>query len=229
MKYLTADEQKTFIKTVKEVKGAERDYVIMETFLNTGLRVSEMAGLTVGDVRNKERMWIRPEIAKRMRRINADSKPRKKGRFVPLHVKQQDLFHTWIAMKLDRQESIEDSAPLFVTRLGAAFTKRALEYMVEKWMIKAGLTSGTGEALFTVHSLRHTFSIRTLERSGQSTKALRSLQKILGHESLASTGIYTEATDKDMAETMHMLSISPTRAQRMRPALAGSGCKREAI
>ena len=219
MKYLSSEEQKAYINTVWEVKGAERDYVIMETFLNTGLRVSELAGLIVGDVRNKQRLWVRPEIAKRMRRVKPEGKPREKGRFVPIHVWQQDLFHKWIAMKLDRRESIEDSAPLFASKRGTAFTKRSLEYMVEKWVKKAGLVAGDGSALFTVHSLRHTFAIRFLERNGQTTKALRSLQKILGHESLASTGVYLEATDKEMAETMHMMSISHTRAERLREAI----------
>lgn len=207
MKYLTLEEQKTLVRTVREVKGADRDGVIIELFLNSGLRVSELAGLLVADVRNKDRLYVRPETAKR-----------NKGRFVPLHVKAQDLVHTWIRMKLEQRESIEDASPLFVSRMGAALTKRALQGMIEKWMTKAGLVSGTGEALFSVHSLRHTFAVRFLERNGHSTKALRSLQKILGHASLASTGVYLEATDTEMAETMHMMSLSNSRAERMRTA-----------
>lgn len=219
MKYLTLDEQKQLTKTVWGAKHAERDATIIELFLNSGLRVSEMAGLLVGDVRNKQRLFVRPEIAKRRQRSTPEGKPRPNSRFVPLHVKAQDLIHTWIRMKLERRESIEDSAPLFVSRLGEPLTKRALQGMVEKWMVKAGLVSGTGEALFSVHSLRHTFAIQFLERNGQSTKALRSLQKILGHASLSSTGVYLEATDKEMAETMHMMSLSNSRAERMRAAI----------
>lgn len=216
MKYLSLDEQKILLRTVREAKGAERDAVIIELILNTGLRVSETAGLVVGDVRNKQRLFVRPEIAKRKQRKTPDGKPRVNSRFVPLHVKVQDLMHTWIRTKLGKlHESIEDAAPLFVTRSGEAMTKRAIENVVQKWMIKAGLITGTENALFTVHSLRHTFAIRFLERNGHSTKALRALQKILGHATLASTGVYLEATDAEMAETMHMMSVSHSRAERM--------------
>jgi len=208
MKYLTMEEQKTLVSTVKETKVAERDFIIIELFLNSGLRVSELAGLLVGDVRNKDRLYVRPETAKRG-----------KGRFIPLHVKAQDLVHTWIRMKLERREGIEDGSPLFVSRLGDPLTKRSIQGMVEKWMNKAGLISGDGEALFSVHSLRHTFAIRFLERNGHTTKALRSLQKILGHATLASTGVYLEATDREMAETMHMMSVSSSRAERLREGL----------
>lgn len=208
MKYLTQSEQTQLIKTIKSMQGTERDFAIVELFLNSGLRVSEMAGLVIADVTNKQRLFVRPETAKRG-----------KGRFVPLHVKAQDLIHTCIRLKLERRESIADEAPLFVSRLGEALTKRSIQNLVERWMTKAGLVCGTGKALFSVHSLRHTFAVRFLERNGHSTKALRSLQKILGHSSLASTGVYLEATDTEMAETMHMMSLSNSRAERLREAI----------
>jgi site-specific recombinase XerD len=208
MKYLTIDEQKQLVKTVKETKGAERDYLIIELLLNTGLRASELVAVTVGDVRNKLRLYVRPEDMKRGR-----------GRFVQLNVRVQDLLRKWLAHKMDPlHESIEDLAPLFVTRLGKRLTKRSLQYLIEKWVIKAGLTTSRAYeivALYSTHSLRHTFAKRMQERG----VPLTTIQKILGHASLASTGVYTEATDQEVEEAVHVLTIGATRAERMAEAL----------
>jgi site-specific recombinase XerD len=208
MKYLTQDEQKTLIKTVRETKGAERDAVIIETLLNTGLRAGELVSLSVGDVRNKLRLYVQPAMAKR-----------NSGGFIPLNVKIQDTLRTWIKMKLTiLHESIEDAAPLFVTRLGAPLTKRALQLIVEKWVTKAGLTTMKGSqivALYSTHSLRHSFAKRMQERG----VPLTTIQKILRHSSLASTGVYTEASDAELDEAAHVLTIGAARAESLRKAI----------
>jgi site-specific recombinase XerD len=49
--------------------------------------------------------------------------------------------------------------------------------------------------------------------------SLEVIQKIAGHKSLASTGIYTEASDQEVNEAVHVLSLSPTRAMRLQEAL----------
>jgi site-specific recombinase XerD len=209
MKYLTQDEQKALLRTVKEVKGAERDYVIIEMLLNTGLRATELCAVNVGDVRNKGRLYVQPEVMKNGR-----------GRFVPLNVRIQDIIRKWIGHKMaGRHESIEDAAPLFVTRSGRRLTRQDLtQSIVEKWMVRAGLTTtkdGESVALYSTHSLRHTFAKRWMEKGGR----LSTLQKIMGHKTLAATGIYIEATDQEVEEDAHLLTISPTRAERMAEAL----------
>jgi len=208
MKYLTLEEQKRLVKTVKETKGGERDYIIIETLLNTGLRAGELVSLSVGDIRNKLRLYVQPALAKR-----------NSGGFIPLNVKIQDTLRTWIKMKLTiLHESIEDAAPLFITRLGAPLTKRALQLIVEKWMIRAGLTTMKGGqvvALYSTHSLRHSFAKRMQERG----VPLTTIQKILRHSSLASTGVYTEASDIEMDEAAQILVISESRAEALRKTI----------
>ena len=256
MKYLMQDEQKQLVRTMKETKGAERDYVIIELLLNTGLRASELCAVNVGDVRNKGRFYVQPDAMKNGR-----------GRFVPLNVRIQDILRKWIAHKMAaRHESIEDTAPLFVTKGGRRITRQDLtQSIIEKWMMRAGLTTtrmnklstytnektvppffepyGTmhrrGEsalgdlqisvlkniipeqekaetvALYSAHSLRHTCFKRMRERG----VSLEVIQKIAGHKSLASTGIYTEATEQEIDEAVQMLSISPARAERMAKGL----------
>lgn len=189
MKYLTEKEEKTLLKTVREIKGfkAERDAVIIEFVLSSGLRAAELVGLNVGDVRNKEKLHVRKEIAKM-----------KKERFVPICADSQRLGKRFIGGKMAHKESIRDDAPLFISRNGERLSKRSLQDLVEGWMVRAGLNASTGKALYSVHSLRHTCFKRMQERG----VALTTIQKIAGHASLASTGIYTEATWDEMVDAM---------------------------
>ena len=192
MKYLTEKEEKALVKTVREIKGrrAERDRVIIELLLGTGLRAAELVGLNVGDLRGKEKLYVRPEIAKGG-----------KGRFVPVSVDLQRLLKGFFRDKLAWGESIRDEAPLFVSRQSGRLSKIALQKRVQGWVIRAGLTTtleGRTVALYGVHSCRHTFAKRLLERGVK----LPTVQKLLGHASLASTGIYTEASWEEMVEAV---------------------------
>jgi integrase len=194
MKYLSEKEEKHLVRTVREVKGrkAERDHVIIRLGLGLALRADELAGLTVGDVRNRETLFVRPEIAK----LGSSG-------MVPIAKDLQALIRHFIKLKLTWKELIHDTSPLFVSRLDAPLSKRSLQEAVEGWMIRAGLTTtrdGNVVALYSVHSLRHTCAMRMRERHVR----LETVQKFLRHKSLASTGIYTEATLEELAEAAEM-------------------------
>jgi len=195
MKYLTDKEEKALLRTVKEIKGkkAERDRVIIELLLGTGLRAAELVGLNVGDLRGKEKLHVRPEIAKRG-----------KARFIPVSADLQRTLKGLFRDKLSWKESIRDDAPLFVSRNGGRLSKRSLQDLVEGWLVRAGLTTTKGGevvALYSAHSLRHSCFKRMQERG----VALTTIQKIAGHASLASTGIYTEATWDEMVDAVEAL------------------------
>lgn len=192
MKYLTEKEEKILLKTVREIKGkkAERDAVIIEFLLSTGLRAAELVGLNVGDVRGREKLHVRKEIAKLS-----------KERFIPISRNSQRLLKRFISTKLANKESIRDDAPLFISRNGDRLSKRSLQEAVGGWMIRAGLTESTGAALYSVHSLRHTCFKRMQERRVELT----TIQKLAGHASLASTGIYTEAAWQEMVDAVEAL------------------------
>lgn len=192
MKYLAQHEEKALIRTVREIKGAkaERDWFMIELLLGTGLRLSELHGLNVGDIRNKEKLYIRPETAKFG-----------KGRFVPVSVDLQKRVRSFLALKMKQGELIRDDSPLFVSRLGDRLSQRSIQEAVEGWMIRANLTTtknGKTVPLYAVHSLRHTCFQRMRERG----VSLQAIQKIAGHASLASTGIYTEATWEECVDAV---------------------------
>lgn len=189
MKYLTENEERKLLKMVGSIKGkkAERDAVIIGFLLDTGLRAMELVGLNVGDVRNKEKLHVRCEIAKRG-----------KERFIPICSDAQRMIKRFISQKLKQKESIRDDAPLFLSRTGDRLSKRSLQELVEGWMILSGLIASTGGALYSTHSLRHTCFKRMQERGILMT----TIQKLAGHSSLASTGIYTEATWEELTEAV---------------------------
>jgi len=195
MKYLTEKEEKALLSTIREIKGkrAERDYIVIFLGLNTGLRCSEIIGLNIGDVRNREKLFVRPEIAKRA-----------KARIIPINKKLQIAIKRFIKNKLLWGEGIQDEAPLFISKKGNRLSKRALQDLFEHWCKRAGLVrsaNGSARAEYTVHSMRHSFAKRLMQRG----YSLAVVQKLLGHASLASTGIYTEVDYEETEEAVNAL------------------------
>lgn len=199
MKYLTEKEERQLIRTVSQVKGkkAERDRMILLLGFGGGLRLGEIAGLNVGDVRSKERLFVRPETSKRT--VLGPSKTRKaKGRTVPLSVNLQKAIHKFIRHKLTWHEGIHDNNPLFVSKKGGRLSKRMIEVLFSEWCKKTNLCT-SGKADYSAHSMRHSFAMRLIERGVRIT----TVQKLLGHASLASTGVYTEASIEEMEEAVN--------------------------
>jgi integrase len=112
MKYLAEREERTLLKLVKDRKGKrpERDVVLLELAVKTGLRLAEIHGLNVGDIRGMEKLYVRPEIAKRSR-----------PRTLPIHKEMQHILKNFLKLKLQWKEGIHDNDPLFVSRKGIGF------------------------------------------------------------------------------------------------------------
>lgn len=194
MKYLTEHEEKKILRTVRETKGkkAERDYMILSFGFNTGLRLKEIISLNVSDVRGKERLYVRPETTKKTL-SRPDGSKRAQGRTVPLSKKLHAEIKRFMSLKLTWREMIQDDAPLFVSKKGGRLHRRSLQDMFGMWQQRAGIEG------YTVHSMRHTFAKRLIQRG----IALATVQKLLGHASLASTGVYVEAGIEEMDEAVN--------------------------
>lgn len=194
MKYLMEYEEKKLLRTVHGTKGkkAERDYMILFLGFNTGLRLMEIISLNVGDVRGKARLFVRPETTKKTISMPAGSKCAI-GRTIPLSIKLQQELKRFISLKLTWREAIHDDAPLLVSKKGSRLSKRSLQEMFDVSQEQAGIEG------YTVHSMRHSFAKRLIQRG----VALATVQKLLGHKSLASTGIYVEAGIEEMEEAVN--------------------------
>ena len=162
-----------------------RDSAIIELLLQTGLRLSEVARLTLDDVELPRRIG---KDAETMGRLHTVGKGRKE-RWIPLNYKACRALRTW----LSTSPNGEDRA-LFVTKFRRPIGPRAVQHLVRKHMREAGIKGAS------VHTLRHTFATHHV---AQGT-SLRTVQEVLGHADLKTTSIYVqlaqEAVKRDLQE-----------------------------
>jgi len=170
--YLSVDETFHLLGEPKNDDFATcRDKAILEVFYSGGLRLSELAGLNLGDVDlapgvlrvwgkgSKERLAFLGEPAKSAL-----------GAYLPLR-------RRFLA---DRGTGEETA--LFINSRGGRLSTRGVARLVAKWVRLAGLSPG-----LTPHGLRHSFATHLLEGKAD----LRSVQELLGHASISTTGRYT--------------------------------------
>ncbi|AIE85604.1 tyrosine recombinase XerC [Fimbriimonas ginsengisoli] len=146
-----------------------RDRAILELMYAAGLRVSEAVGLDLADVDLKERTL----------------KVRGKG-----NKERIALFGKTAAFALEEYMATERVSPLsgsaiFTNPKGGRLTTRSVQNIVKRWAVRVGLPPET-----TPHTLRHSFATHLLDNGAD----LKSVQQLLGHESLATTQIYTHVS-----------------------------------
>lgn len=148
-----------------------RDALILELLYGTGMRVSELVGLDRSMVDlNGLRILIRGKG--------------KKERLTPIAPELADMIKKYYSVMYDipAKDKIIDSDAVIINRLGTRMTDRTVRRVVEAYLKKAGLPLD-----YSPHSFRHTFATHLLEGGAD----LRSIQDLLGHESLSTTQKYT--------------------------------------
>lgn len=161
-----------------------RDRAILEVFYATGIRVSELANLTINDL----------DLSAGELRINQGKN--KKDRIVPLGEMACDFLEIYLHEARPRLAPAAQPI-LFVSKNGLKFHPTTLSHLIINYGRKVGLKKG-----ISPHALRHTCATHLL----QGKADIRHIQSILGHEHLSSTQIYTrvEITDlKDVLKRCH--------------------------
>lgn len=181
--YLTATEAARAIhhKQDNDPMG-ERNQVMVLTLVMTGMRVSEMADLSIGDL-DFERHTIK-----------VMGKGRKE-RLIPMNQSVEKALRKWLEL---RPKGKKDCQSLFLDRIGERITARMIQYAVRKTVKALGL-----DPRISPHKLRHTFATNLY---GQNID-LRDIQELLGHANIVSTSIYTHTNvDKVRAavNTLHL-------------------------
>jgi integrase/recombinase XerD len=142
---------------------------MLETLYATGLRVSELVGLSVAQVsRDAGIVRVMGKGAKE--------------RLVPLG--EEALI--WIGRYLDdgRAELLagRTADAMFVTTRGGAMTRQAFWYLIKRYAYRAGIVKG-----ISPHVLRHAFATHLINHGAD----LRVVQMLLGHSDISTTQIYT--------------------------------------
>ena len=154
-----------------------RDHALLVLAAQTGLRVSELTALTVGDLRLGTGSHV-----------NCHGKGRK-DRCTPLTAHTQQTMAVWLA----ERRAATDTAPLFCTRVGTPLSRDAVGRLVRKHATRAaqGHPALHGKTI-TPHTLRHSAAMTLLHAGVDITV----IALWLGHESPTTTRIYLHA---DMA------------------------------
>lgn len=148
-----------------------RDRALLETLYNTGMRVSELVALNIDDID-----WLGKVVHIRSKG--------KKERVVPISSSVLQVISRYLKFKNKRaqKDSKFDTKVLFVNSRGGRLSTRSVRRKMEKYVKMAGLGSS-----ISPRTLRHSFATYML-RNGSD---LKSVQELLGHQSLSSTQIYT--------------------------------------
>ena len=170
-RYLSLAESRRLLEAI-EGQNRERDYCIICIFLNCGLRISEIVGLNLTDIR-----------ADNLRVFGKGGKER----VVYLNDAVAAAINDYLPVR--RGVKAETNA-LFVTNRRTRISREAVHALVKKNLLRAGLDAEK----YSSHKLRHTAATLML----QNGVDVRTLQEVLGHEHLNTTQIYTHVDNSEL-------------------------------
>ncbi len=174
-RFLTQDECKKLLES-----SLDWYYPVVYTFLNTGMRLSELCNLE----------WV--DLNFEQRTINIQRKdywcPKTGERSIPMTDKLFDLLN----------QLPQNSNFVFTNKSNKQYRKRAIRELLVKTAQQAGIQNFT-----QVHSLRHTFASMLLMNGAD----VPSVQKLMGHRDVATTMIYTHQTPQHLKSAISKLSL----------------------
>ncbi|MFH1749192.1 MAG: tyrosine recombinase XerC [Planctomycetota bacterium] len=157
-----------------------RDRAMLETLYSTGLRVSELVALNVSDV----------DLGSSVIHVRGKGK---KQRIIPLGPGAvRAIIHFLDLRRNDARSPSFDTEALFINKHGQRLSTRSVRRKLDKYLLEAGLDMSVSP-----HTLRHSFATHMLRRGAD----LRSVQEMLGHQSLSTTQIYTHLSGETVKKT----------------------------
>ncbi len=153
-----------------------RDHAMMELMYSSGLRLSELVGINLKDLKLRE---------KEIMVLGKGSKQR----LLPITETAVEAIKLWLNSRSDFCEPGETA--LFTSKLKRRISVRSVQARMEKWGLQQNLPSHLNP-----HKLRHSFATHMLESSGN----LRAVQTLLGHADLSTTQVYTHLDFQHLAE-----------------------------
>ena len=189
-RYLTLQESKNLLGAAvqdqnEDDKNAERDFCILTLFLNCGMRLSELVNINIKDI-DENTLKVMGKGSKE-RTIYLNSACIKALRdYLPIREKQRVK---------------QDHDALFISRHRRRISAKQVQLIVKKYMNQAGIDTSR----YSTHKLRHT-AATLMYKYGKVD--IRSLQQILGHESISTTEIYTHVDSEQLHNAVESNPLS---------------------
>ncbi|MBQ8135651.1 MAG: tyrosine-type recombinase/integrase [Clostridia bacterium] len=183
-KHLTLEQSLQLLQAV-DGNNKERDYCILILFLNCGMRLSELVGINLGDINDERILRLRGKGNKERTIYLNDA-----------CIKAIESYK-----KVRPVDGVKDKNALFISRNKNRMSAKTVQAMVYGYLKKIGL-DGQG---YSVHKLRHTAATLMYQHGGVD---IRALQDILGHESVATTQIYTHLSNEQVKEALNSNPLS---------------------
>lgn len=177
-KYLNIDESKQLLNVI-DGDNKERDFAIITLFLNCGLRLSELISINLSQIKDDKLTVIGKGNKERTVYLNHASKT---------------ALNEYLRVR--PKDNVKDKNALFLSERKKRISPRSIQYIVKKYIIAAGLDPEK----ISPHKLRHTAATLMYQHGNVD---IRSLQEILGHESVATTEIYTHINKEQLKDAVN--------------------------
>ncbi len=171
-RYLEIDDSKNLLAAI-DGDHKERDYCMIVLFLNCGMRLSELVGINLTDFRGDKLTVLG----------KGD-----KERTIYMNNACLAALNRYLAVRPKLPDDNPDKNALFLSERSKRMSPKTVQYTVKKFLKKAGLDA----TKLSTHKLRHTAA--TLMYAYGDVD-IRSLQEILGHNSVSTTEIYTHVNN----------------------------------
>ena len=182
-KYLSLDDSKKLLNATynEDNRNYARDYAIITLFLNCGIRLSELVGININDIDFSEN------------KLNVIGK-RNKERTIYLNKACMNALSEYLSVRPKqgiKHDKKNSEKALFLSERKTRIGNRTVELIVYKQLKAAGLDVKK----YSVHKLRHTAATLMYQYGNVD---IRALQELLGHESIATTEIYTHVSNEQV-------------------------------
>ena len=171
------------------VPWPERDLALVALLGGTGARASEVIDARVGALRTENDSDTLHVVGKGGKR-----------RTIPVAPEVVVAVRSYLRDRSDRLGSPSASDRLFVRANGRPLNRQALDYLVEKWLRRAGVSVRPGEL---AHAFRHTYAVHLV----QMGVPLPQVQELLGHVSLTTTARYLKMTGAELQQAAQVLPL----------------------
>lgn len=174
-RYLSLEQSKQLLDSTNQADSA-RIHCILTLFLNCGMRLSELVGINITDIKDDTIRIIGKGSKERLAYLNP-------------------ACQAAIQAYLESTEGLRKDNALFINKKGTRISNRRVQQLVDEAFRAAGIDS----SIYSPHKLRHTAATLLYQEGGAD---LMLIKEILGHESIATTEIYTHVGNNQIRQAV---------------------------